>query len=402
MAAPKVRSDYDQLARIARAFAENSRATQATLHRLKGNVEALRAGDWVGTGASAFYREFDQSINPTLTRLVNALASAQAITLQISQVMKAAEDEAAACFRLPGSGQTATGLGAAAGGVDNAAAGGAASGGAATRGSGAAGASGSASAFAGAQTAATGGQPLAVRDPKTVFTEAYFDEMVRTQVQGSDSRELNTTMERLMNNPPPAERDSLLARVAALRGRPVTEIRAEYEKFLQIQRSQRQKPDELDIDSQWYDASDYPDFLGSTVSLRYGKVVGDVFGIDPVFGALLNPTGGIMGPGSSSLPQPGANRPLAFHSVFHDAAGYLMNAHGIGPGYDYLGQESAYDPAHPLTGQLSGIRYWHGRMDSPGPDWIVETAIERGLENTIGRVRKPRGGWWELVKQVGP
>ena len=38
--------------------------------------------------------------------------------------------------------------------------------------------------------------------------------------------------------------------------------------------------------------------MGTTAQLRYGQVVGDAFGIDPVFGAMLNPTGGMVGPGN--------------------------------------------------------------------------------------------------------
>ncbi len=63
--------------------------------------------------------------------------------------------------------------------------------------------------------------------------------------------------------------------------------------------------------------------MGSTSQLRYGKVVGDVFGVDPMFGAMLNPTGGLVGPDNKALD--GDSTALGYHGVVHDAAGYLYN-----------------------------------------------------------------------------
>ncbi len=104
MPAPRVRADYESLAQIARAFGAQAEAVQATLRGLQRQVDVLRGGDWVGRGATAFYSEIDQSVFPSLSRLAHALAAAGSVTLQISQSMKTAEAEAAALFRLAGSG----------------------------------------------------------------------------------------------------------------------------------------------------------------------------------------------------------------------------------------------------------------------------------------------------------
>ena len=93
-------------------------------------MDVLQGGDWLGNGAKAFYSEMSQSVLPTMNRLAKALQSAAQVTRQIGGDMKTAEDAAAACFRLLGSGGLAAGLaGTLAGGLAGvgAAAGGAAS-----------------------------------------------------------------------------------------------------------------------------------------------------------------------------------------------------------------------------------------------------------------------------------
>jgi uncharacterized protein YukE len=42
----------------------------------------------------------NDTVMPTMTRLQRALAEASRITQQISQIMKAAEDEASSCFHV--------------------------------------------------------------------------------------------------------------------------------------------------------------------------------------------------------------------------------------------------------------------------------------------------------------
>lgn len=48
---------------------------------------------------------------------------------------------------------------------------------------------------------------------------------------------------------------------------------------------------------------------------------------------------------------------MAYHSAVHDAFGYLLTFHGIGPGYDYL-KKSVLSKYNPISGQLDGINFW--------------------------------------------
>jgi hypothetical protein len=123
--------------------------------------------------------------------------------------------------------------------------------------------------------------------------------------------------------------------------------------------------------------------MSSNPQLVYGKVIGDTFGIDPLFGALLNPTGGLVGPGNMAL-QMDDDDPTGYHGIVHDAAGYLFNFHNQGPGYDYLGREAAkgHKTSDPLTGQQSGLRYWHEKLD-PG----LGTVVMAGTIDTVYAVK---------------
>lgn len=100
MPAPRIRGDYEQLTHIAQTFGTQADQLNATLQRLKAAQGTLAGGDWVGEGARKFYEEMDAQVQPVLQRLVNALQQAQQVTGEISRIIKQAEDDAAACFKL--------------------------------------------------------------------------------------------------------------------------------------------------------------------------------------------------------------------------------------------------------------------------------------------------------------
>jgi WXG100 family type VII secretion target len=100
MSAPTIRSDYDQLRGMATSFRNQSEEISKQAQQIKAQVDDLQGGNWIGKGATAFYQEMGDTVMPTMQRLQKALAEAGRITQQISQVMKAAEDEASGCFHL--------------------------------------------------------------------------------------------------------------------------------------------------------------------------------------------------------------------------------------------------------------------------------------------------------------
>lgn len=100
MAAPQVRSDYDQLQIIQNTFSSQADAIQRMNQNIKSRMDTLQGGDWIGEGARKFYSEMGDQVLPSLQRFQNALAEAARITRQLAQIMKQAEDEASSFFKL--------------------------------------------------------------------------------------------------------------------------------------------------------------------------------------------------------------------------------------------------------------------------------------------------------------
>ncbi|XP_065670455.1 uncharacterized protein LOC101239809 isoform X5 [Hydra vulgaris] len=127
--------------------------------------------------------------------------------------------------------------------------------------------------------------------------------------------------------------------------------------FLQIYTSRPGKTDVLS----------HSDYWGSTQQLLSGKVIADFVAgeygtLNPVFGVLLNPTTGRVGPGDTGLMHDilfDDDGPWANHAAVHDAFGYLKTFHNIGPGYNYLGGISAVETGRCMAGQTSGLLFWN-------------------------------------------
>lgn len=100
MTAPQVRSDYDQLNALAQSFRSQADNVAKTNQQIKANMETLQSGGWIGKGATAFYKEMNDQVIPSMQRLNKALAEAGRVTAEISRLMKEAEGSAASCFHV--------------------------------------------------------------------------------------------------------------------------------------------------------------------------------------------------------------------------------------------------------------------------------------------------------------
>jgi WXG100 family type VII secretion target len=341
MSAPIVQSDYEAMDAIARRFQQQNQRAAALKQRVDRGVTALRSGGWQGEGSAAFVREMESEVNPATQRLIDALAEAQQVTLQVKALIRQAEEEAASVFRGEGKDGNING------------------------------GSGSGEGpfvvpvppgnVVGFMPNAKPSDALIVKKPKEVFSESYMEKFIGVHYRGEDSQQLNQLMEDLLTaNPSDQQRmNNLLERIADVRGVDHDTFRAQYQTYLNLKQNAQSNGT---VDA--IDLGKHGDFLGSTASLRYGAVVGDIFGIDPIFGSLLNPTGGLVGAGNASY-EPGDNDAIGYHGIFHDAAGYLFNYHDkLGPGYNYLGREP-FPTSNPLTGQIGGISWW---ASHPGLD----------------------------------
>ncbi|WP_054535195.1 WXG100 family type VII secretion target [Herpetosiphon geysericola] len=356
---------------------------------VRRTYEQLRDGAWQGAAATAFFAEMTDNVFPALKRLQQTLIVGSEMASQINQIFRQAEEAAAKYMTFDGGSIGAmlanAGL-AAKHGLD------------------------------GVSIGAAPASAYSIPDVrKTIFNDDYMNRLVGTKMQGMNDPALNKAMETLLNNNiSQAEKDAALAQIAKSRGIPLEKIQADYAKFEKLRDTAAEKGSVDKLDQRLH-----PNFLGSTTSLRFGKVLGDVFDIDPVFGSLLSPTGGIVGWGTYGVD--GGDSAVGYHGIMHDAGGYLLKHHDTGPGYDYLDLEGR-DRKHPLTGQESGIRYWDEKFaklnDGMSPsdlahqkriNRVSELAgegmgefvdLQKAVENGVDAVKEAANEGWNAAKDV--
>lgn len=222
---------------------------------------------------------------------------------------------------------------------------------------------------------------------EAVFKKDYMRNMIGKHFPGEDDPQVNVAMEKILNGEVDEALEILEKQVPHL-----TKPRArnEYNRYLEELNKDKtgntiaHKAKDLDTKKK------HKNYLGSTWSLRFGKVIGDALGLDPIFGALMNPSGGLVGPGNDGAMHSDGSY-VAYHGVFHDAGGYLLKAFDIGPGYDYLGEDHR-DPRNAMTGQREGLRWWRKQksvdqvLTNPlnykeiqVPDWLLDNPIGADL-----------------------
>lgn len=124
-----IRVDYEALSKIADRFGQEAEAIEQMLQMTRGAMTPLQNSGWVGRGSDAFFAEMESDILPTVRRLADALAQANAVSRQIGELMQGAENEACSPFRAGDvSGATRQAVGAAAGNMSGETAGGASGG----------------------------------------------------------------------------------------------------------------------------------------------------------------------------------------------------------------------------------------------------------------------------------
>lgn len=96
--ADQIQANYDQLQQIASQFKSQGEAIRAMLQKVKGSMDPLKNGGWIGKGSDAFFSEMQDKILPAVKRLEDACGEASRMTSQVTQVMQQAEDDAANPF----------------------------------------------------------------------------------------------------------------------------------------------------------------------------------------------------------------------------------------------------------------------------------------------------------------
>ncbi len=169
-----------------------------------------------------------------------------------------------------------------------------------------------------------------------------------------------------------ADQKAAAIELGTMRGQTPEEAMDEYNRFRDLQAQQAAMREEKGLDPIEALSPENADHMGSIQQLRFGSYVGEALGIDDAYGALLNPTGGLVGEGNSGY-SADPNSVASYHGEAHDAFGYLRNYHDVGPGYMYASPEEAAryggsDPAMlgPYTGQSSGFHKWNQLLEESG------------------------------------
>lgn len=96
----EIRADYEELEQVSSRFATQSQAVQAMVQKVRGSMEKLENGDWIGRGSDAFFNEMNSDVLPAVERLLQALDEANRTTKDIAQTVQQAEEEASSRFRV--------------------------------------------------------------------------------------------------------------------------------------------------------------------------------------------------------------------------------------------------------------------------------------------------------------
>ena len=75
--ADELRADYDRLDQVANRFANQSQAIQQMLQGVRGSMDPLEQGGWVGRGSDSFFSEMNGVVLPGTERLQQALEEAE-------------------------------------------------------------------------------------------------------------------------------------------------------------------------------------------------------------------------------------------------------------------------------------------------------------------------------------
>jgi WXG100 family type VII secretion target len=94
MPAVQIRIAYDEMGQAAKTFQKNADDIASVHQRIKAAQDKLADGDWIGKGADKFQGEMEDSINPSLKGLQQAMEEASKVSGDISKIMHEADEEA--------------------------------------------------------------------------------------------------------------------------------------------------------------------------------------------------------------------------------------------------------------------------------------------------------------------
>jgi len=98
--AEKIEADYQQLATIAKNFAQEADTVEQMLKIIQTHLDNLEGGGWIGRGANSFFAEMHDDVLPGVQRLQAALEEASRVSGEIARMFREAEETASNRFRV--------------------------------------------------------------------------------------------------------------------------------------------------------------------------------------------------------------------------------------------------------------------------------------------------------------
>lgn len=86
-------NDREQLAQIAKIFAEESQKWEAMCRELQTQARQLESGDWIGKAARMFQAEMQGEIAQACQKLISAMREASTTITVINRIFDEAEEE---------------------------------------------------------------------------------------------------------------------------------------------------------------------------------------------------------------------------------------------------------------------------------------------------------------------
>lgn len=97
--ANKLQAKYDELDQISGRLSESASRVNEMAGKLRGQLEVLQGGGWIGRGSDSFYNEMGDTVLPAVQKLEDALETASKTLRQAADRLKSAEQEASSRFR---------------------------------------------------------------------------------------------------------------------------------------------------------------------------------------------------------------------------------------------------------------------------------------------------------------
>lgn len=94
MPAVQIRIGYDEMGQVAKTFQNHADEVASVHQRIKAAQDKLADGDWIGKGADKFQGEMEDSINPSMKGLQQAMEEASKVSGDISKIMHETDEEA--------------------------------------------------------------------------------------------------------------------------------------------------------------------------------------------------------------------------------------------------------------------------------------------------------------------